>query len=339
MKNLQENFSLQPINTFGLEENARFYSKVQSLDELNEALNFAQDRKIPCLILGGGSNILITKEFPGIVIQLINKGIKKLKETEDKIWLEVSAGENWHQFVIHCLENQWFGLENLSLIPGSVGAAPMQNIGAYGVEVGQFVESVQWIDRESRQINQIQGENCRFGYRESIFKQELKNKAIIWSVIFCLNAKPNVRIDYGDIKQVLTDWKITEPTPKDVSNAVISIRKTKLPDPAEIGNAGSFFKNPIVPKSIYTSISSRFPDVPHYPVNESQVKIPAAWLIETAGWKGRNFGNYGVHERQALVLVNYGGARGKQIWDLAQSIMTDVKEKFGIELQPEVNLI
>lgn len=336
---LKENFSLKSLNTFGLEESCRFFTKVKSLDELNGALDFANSENVPILILGGGSNILLTQTFPGLVILIANKGIEIIREDENQIVVAVAAGENWHQFVLSCLQNQWFGLENLSLIPGSVGASPMQNIGAYGVEVGSHIQSVQWMDRTTRKLNEISAAECRFGYRESIFKHELKDQAIIWSVHFCLSKNPKVKVDYGDIRQILNEKGITEPSPKDVSDAVVAIRSSKLPNPAEIGNAGSFFKNPVVSKSTYSMIASRYPHVPHYPVDESSIKIPAAWLIETAGWKGRNYGQYGVHDRQALVLVNYGGAHGNEILTLARNIQRDVMEKFGVALQQEVNLI
>lgn len=309
------------------------------MDELKEALNFADSKKLPLLILGGGSNILLTRPFLGLVVLMANKGKEIVKENDNQVIVDVSAGENWHEFVLSSLQNQWFGLENLSLIPGSVGAAPMQNIGAYGVEVGNCIDSVLWLDRVTRELNRTSALDCRFGYRESIFKQELKDRAIIWSVRFRLSKIPNPKLDYGDIRQVLEEKKILDPTPKDVSEAVVAIRSSKLPNPAEIGNAGSFFKNPIISKLTYSAIASQYPHVPHYPVDESNLKIPAAWLIETAGWKGKNFGAYGVHDRQALVLVNYGGAKGHDILALAQNIQKDVQEKFGINLQQEVNML
>lgn len=336
---IQENYSLRSINTFGLNEKARFYQRVESLDDLKNALQFAAKQQLPLLVLGGGSNILLTKDFPGLVIHIETKGVELVFSSDQQVIVDVAAGENWHQFVMYSLEKQWFGLENLSLIPGSVGAAPMQNIGAYGVEVGNLIDSVEWLDIETREINRTLAADCQFGYRDSIFKQHLKDKAIICSVRFHLSLKPQTKIEYGDIRLILEKWGIQQPTPNDVSKAIIEIRQSKLPNPALVGNAGSFFKNPVVSKLIFSGLSTKYPQVPHYPVDENQVKIPAAWLIETAGWKGKNFGNYGVHDRQALVLVNYGGATGRQIWDLAMNIQIDVMEKFGIELQPEVNLI
>lgn len=312
---------------------------VENLDELKSALKFAEEHHLKILVLGGGSNILLTHEFEGLVIQIANKGITVIFESDNQVVCEVAAGENWHQFVRKSLENGWFGLENLSLIPGSVGAAPMQNIGAYGAEAGQWIESVQWLDRETGETHWTNATECRFGYRESIFKQELKEKAIIWMVRFHLLKMSQPKIEYGDIKKILAERGIHQPSPVEVSEAVIAIRKSKLPDPDEVGNAGSFFKNPMVPKSVFSIISSQFPQVPHFPVDENQVKIPAAWLIETAGWKGKNFGQYGVHDKQALVLVNYGGANGKQILKLARAIQGDVLKKFQIELQMEVNLV
>lgn len=339
MIELKENYSLRSNNTFALDEPCRFFTQVQSIDQLKEALDFAVSKELPLLILGGGSNILLTRPFSGLVVLIANKGKNIVQEDENQVIVDVSAGENWHEFVLDSLQNQWFGLENLSLIPGSVGAAPMQNIGAYGVEVGSCIDSVLWLDRVTLELNRTSALDCRFGYRESIFKQELKERAIIWSVRFRLSKIPKLKVDYGDIRQILDEKKIVNPTPKDVSEAVVFIRSSKLPNPSEIGNAGSFFKNPVVSKLTYSVIASQYPHVPHYPVDESNLKIPAAWLIETAGWKGKNFGNYGVHNRQALVLVNYGGAKGQEILALAQNIQNDVQEKFGVYLQQEVNLI
>lgn len=330
---------MRSFNTFGLNEKARFYQLVESLDDLKSALQFADQHHLPILVLGGGSNILLTKDFPGLVVHIASKGIDLVFSSDQQVIVDVAAGENWHQFVLYSLERKWFGLENLSLIPGSVGASPMQNIGAYGVEVGQWIESVEWLDRETGQLKRTQAADCQFGYRDSIFKQSLKERAIIWSVRFRLSLKPQPKIEYGDIRLVLEKWAIQQPQPQDISKAIIEIRQSKLPNPSQVGNAGSFFKNPVVSKSVFSGLSTKFPQIPHYPVDENQVKVPAAWLIETAGWKGKNFGNYGVHDRQALVLVNYGGATGRQIWDLAMEIQRDVKEKFGIELQPEVNLV
>lgn len=336
---ISENQNLRELHTFGLDFQCRYFTEVTSLSELQFALSFAKESSLPFLILGGGSNLLPTKDFEGLVIRIASKGIALLEETSDTVLIGVDAGENWHQLVMQCLEKGWFGIENLSLIPGSVGAAPMQNIGAYGVEVKQVIEQVHYFDLESGSMKSLSNAECRFGYRESIFKQELKDKAVIWQVDFRLSKQPSAKMEYGDIKAVLDGKGILRATPKDVSDAVIQIRQSKLPDPAEIGNAGSFFKNPVVPVAIYDSIKQNHPEAPSYPAGEELVKIPAGWLIEKAGWKGKTLGNYGVHARQALVLVNYGGAKGSDIFQLAKNIQADVLAKFGVELQMEVNLI
>lgn len=333
------NQSLKPYNTFGLDESCDFFVSVSQLSELTEAIKWARYENLPVQILGGGSNVLLIKRFKGLVIQISNKGKEVRHLTDGSVIVKVAAGENWHQFVLVSLENGWYGLENLSLIPGNVGAAPMQNIGAYGAEARNSIIEVEYLDRDTLELKTLSAEDCDFGYRESIFKHALKDKAIIWSVTFRLSLQPNVKIEYGDIRKQLTEWGIESPSPQDVSRAVIRIRQSKLPDPAEMGNAGSFFKNPVVEKSIYDMIRQNHPEVPQYPVNETHVKIPAGWLIETAGWKGKDLGTHGVHKKQALVLVNYGNAKGSEILSLSHAIQTDVKAKFGIELQAEVNVI
>ncbi len=336
---ISENQNLRKLHTFGLDFQCRYFTEVTSLSELQSALSFANESSLSFLILGGGSNLLPTKDFNGLVIRIANKGISVIEETSDTVHIGVEAGENWHELVMQCLKKGWFGIENLSLIPGSVGAAPMQNIGAYGVEVKQVIEQVHYYDLEKKEMKILSNAECRFGYRESIFKQELKDKAVIWKVDFRLSKQPSAKMEYGDIKAVLDGKGIINPTPKDVSDAVIQIRQSKLPDPAEIGNAGSFFKNPVVQVAVYESIKQNHPEAPSYPAGDGLVKIPAGWLIEKAGWKGKTLGNYGVHARQALVLVNYGSAKGSDIYQLAKDIQADVKAKFGVELQMEVNLI
>jgi UDP-N-acetylmuramate dehydrogenase len=334
-----ENYSLKTHNTFGIEEKCLFFIHIFQLEELPKALAFAQEKEIPWMILGGGSNILLTKTFDGLVIKMGHTGIKLLEETDTEVKIRVGAGENWHALVLHCLQKSWFGLENLSLIPGSVGAAPMQNIGAYGVEVKQFIERVHFWDVEKGSLHTLNNQACAFGYRESTFKHEWKGKAIIWEVDFVLKKNAQAKTEYGDIQKTLESWGIQNPQPEDVSRAVIHIRQSKLPDPAQIGNAGSFFKNPVVDLSVYEKIKVQYPQAPSYPAGPGQVKMPAGWLIETAGWKGKRIENYGVHEKQALVLVNYGGTKGEKILALSQSIQADVVQKFGIYLQAEVNLI
>jgi UDP-N-acetylmuramate dehydrogenase len=336
---IEENISLKPYNTFGIEETSSFFCEVNSSEHLQLALSFAKAKNLDFLVLGGGSNVLITKPYSGLVIHIQNKGIEILDENKDQITIHVAAGENWHELVMQTLKKGWYGLENLSLIPGSVGAAPMQNIGAYGVEAKQFIRSVTYWDLQSASFKNINSEDCEFGYRESIFKNKLKDKAIIWAVDFVLSKNPLPKTEYGDIQKVLEEKGIKEPNPLQISEAVVSIRQSKLPDPKEIGNAGSFFKNPVVEKSVLEAIQIQYPEVPFYPAGEGLVKIPAGWLIEKAGWKGKRIENYGVHARQALVLVNYGGATGNQILQLSKDIQADIFEKFGISLKAEVNLV
>jgi UDP-N-acetylmuramate dehydrogenase len=331
--------SLLDYNSFHIEESSRFFCEVSDAEQVQEALNLAKSQNLEVLVLGGGSNILLTKPFNGITIKIANKGIEVLETNEDYVILRVAAGENWHSFVEHCLENNFFGLENLSLIPGSIGAAPMQNIGAYGVEVGSTIVSVQYFDREKERFEHISAENCRFGYRESIFKNTLKNRAIIWTVDFKLSRHAKPATGYGDIAALLANQGISSPDPIDVSRAVIEIRRSKLPDPAVIGNAGSFFKNPVISSTDFEILKKEWPEIPSYPTPDGSVKVPAGWLIEKAGWKGHRAGNCGVHERQALVLVNHGSAKGSDILNLAWEIIEDVRQKFGIQLHPEVNII
>ena len=339
--NLQivKNQSLKPYNTFGLDESCAWFVAVSTLEELHDALLLAKKENLPVLILGGGSNMLITKKFEGLVIKISNSGKEAVELTKSEVTLKVAAGENWHSLVLFTLDQGWYGLENLSLIPGNVGAAPMQNIGAYGAEARNSIVEVEYWDRDAEELKTLSAEECRFGYRESIFKHELKERAVIWSVTFRLSLFPTIKADYGDIRKLLTDWGIQDPEPRDVSRAVIKIRQSKLPDPAELGNAGSFFKNPVVEMLVYETIKKSYPEVPLYVVDATHVKIPAGWLIETAGWKGKDLGSHGVHKKQALVLVNYGNAKGNEILALSKAIQADVKDKFGISLQAEVNVI
>tara|TARA_B110000967_G_C18878325_1_gene559612 strand:+ start:35 stop:1042 length:1008 start_codon:yes stop_codon:yes gene_type:complete len=330
-----ENVSLKPYNTFGLDCKARFFTVAQSTSDLKEIYSDSKFSKLPKLILGGGSNILLCADFEGLVVKIDFKGIEDLGEG----LIKVQAGENWHQFVLWSIEHGYNGIENLSLIPGSVGAAPMQNIGAYGVELKDVFIELEAFHIQSEKIHVFSNKACEFGYRESVFKNVHKGKYIITSVSFKLSSTGIVNAKYGAIASTLAESGLNNPTPKQVSAAVISIRKSKLPDPKEIGNSGSFFKNPIVLKSHFNKLVKMYPTIPSYPVSNLEVKIPAAWLIEKAGWKGKTFGSYGVHKNQALVLVNYGGARGKDINKLAKEIQTSVSDVFSIELQIEVNVI
>jgi UDP-N-acetylmuramate dehydrogenase len=293
----------------------------------------------PLLILGGGSNLLFTKDFPGLVLLNQLKGFEICEETDTHTWVKSGAGENWHSFVIQCISKNLGGIENLSLIPGNVGASPMQNIGAYGVEIKDTFHSLEAIHLKTGEIRSFTNEECCFGYRESVFKNELKGQYLILSVTFRLTRKNHqYHIEYGAISQELEKQGITERTLQAISNAVIAIRKSKLPDPAQLGNSGSFFKNPVVEMSVLEQIQKNYPDVVSYPAGLGKVKLAAGWLIEKAGWKGFRKGDAGVHVNQALVLVNYGHATGAEIWQLSAAIIEDIERKFGVNLEREVNV-
>ncbi|WP_296700370.1 UDP-N-acetylmuramate dehydrogenase [Algoriphagus sp.] len=336
--NIQENISLKPFNTFSLDKKARFFTSVNSREQLIEALIWARNLGIEVFILGGGSNILLTQDINSLVIKIEISGIEIIKEDADSIWVKVGAGENWHNFVLHAIDNKWAGIENLSLIPGTVGASPMQNIGAYGVEIKDVFHSLRALNRATLEQEEFNAEECKFGYRESVFKNELKGKFIITSVTFKLNKRPDFKLDYGAIKEVLAGENHSNLSLRAVSNAVIKIRQSKLPDPKEIGNAGSFFKNPTISKDLWLKLKDSFPGIPGYDITEG-IKVPAAWLIEQSGWKGKRFGEIGVHENQPLVIVNFGHADGFEVKLLSEKIQKSVSEKFGIQLIPEVNFI
>lgn len=291
------------------------------------------------MVLGGGSNILLTRDVPQWVLHNKITGIELVREDDAHVWLKVGAGEVWHHFVQYCVQRGYAGVENLSLIPGTVGAAPIQNIGAYGVEVKDVLEQVRFFDLEAEVFREFSGEDCKFGYRDSIFKQELKGKAVITSVLFRLNKAPVFHTSYGNIKQELEAMGVTELSIQSISEAVIRIRTSKLPDPKKIGNAGSFFKNPEVPGSIYQQLKQQYPAIPGYPLERDRTKIPAGWLIEQCGWKGFREDDYGVHKDQALVLVNYGKAKGADIAALSGKIIDSVAKRFGIQLEREVQII
>jgi UDP-N-acetylmuramate dehydrogenase len=339
MSIIQKNISLKPYNTFGLEAKARYFVEVEDILALKNILQVSDYQNIEKLFLGGGSNILLTKDFDGLVIKINFKGITSVAEDDTHIHIQAGAGENWHQFVMYCVANNLAGIENLSLIPGTVGAAPMQNIGAYGVEIKDVFQELEAFNLETFEIEKFNLQDCKFGYRESVFKHENKGKYVITSVTFRLNKAPIFKVSYGDIQKTLEEMNVETLTIKAVSDAVISIRKSKLPDPAEIGNSGSFFKNPEIPKAQYDELKVKFDAIPSYPINENTVKVPAGWLIEQAGWKGFRDGQIGVHARQALVLVNFGGGNGNEIKALSAKIQASVLEKFGIKLQVEVNFI
>ncbi len=334
---IQTNFDLKPFNTFGISVKADRFATFSSIEELQTVLSEHQNE--PLLILGGGSNLLLTKDFHGLVLKNELCGIRVITETEDDAIIESGAGETWHNFVMKCIELNLSGLENLSLIPGSVGASPMQNIGAYGVEIKDCFESLSAYHIESGEIHTFNKEACAFGYRESVFKHHFKGQYVICSVSFRLKKNAVVNTSYGAISSELEKLGIEQPSIRDVSNAVIAIRQSKLPDPKVIGNAGSFFKNPIVENAVYDAIKLNYPEVPFYPVDEHHGKLAAGWLIEKAGWKGKKIDTYGVHTLQALVLVNYGGSTGNQIYDLSSQIILDIESKFGVTLEREVNIL
>lgn len=336
--NIQENISLKSLNTFGFDQNARFFTAADSVESLKSALTWAKEKELQVLILGGGSNILLTQDFDGLVIKVELKGIQLVGEDENHLWVKVGAGEVWHDLVSYAIERNWAGIENLSLIPGTVGASPMQNIGAYGVEIKEVFESLEAMNRSMLKMETFSHEACQFGYRESVFKNKLKDHYVICSVTFKLNKSPNFHVEYGAIQDVLQQKGIEKLTINAVSEAVIEIRQSKLPDPRVIGNAGSFFKNPTIPQNQYADLQARFPGIPGYP-SEAGVKVPAGWLIEQAGWKGFRSGDVGVHAKQALVLVNYGDGHGAEVRVLSEQIRQSIREKFGIELSPEVNFI
>ena len=333
---IQTDFSLKNYNTFGIEAKAKQFVSVSSIAELKEIL--VQNN--PIFILGGGSNMLLTQDIQKLVLHVNLKGIEIVETNEDFAIVKAQAGENWHEFVLYCIEQNLGGIENLSLIPGNVGTTPIQNIGAYGVEIKDTMLSCEALNLKTLEIETFTNADCQFEYRESIFKKELKNQYIITSVSFKLSTKNHkVSTTYGVIGAELQKNNIENPTLKDISNAVIAIRKSKLPDPKELGNSGSFFKNPIISKEAYEKAKALHPEMPHYVVSETEVKVPAGWLIEQAGFKGKRFGDAGVHKNQALVLVNYGAATGAEIVALSKNIQKTILEKFGIAIEAEVNII
>ena len=336
---IESDINLVSYNTFGVAAIAKHFSRIKTLEDLKEVLDKNKTLNEKLLILGGGSNVLFTQNPDVWVLKSELKGINKIDENENFIWVEVFGGEDWHTFVMNSLSQGWNGLENLSLIPGCVGASPIQNIGAYGVEIKDLISKVYAIDLKSGNELVFENEDCRFGYRNSIFKQELKGKLFIYKVIFKLMKSPEVNVSYRALKDELEKENISDPTPGDIANAVIKVRRSKLPDPAEIGNSGSFFKNPEVSIETFNPLKEKFENIPNYPAPEGKIKLAAGWLIEKAGWKGYRTGNIGVHEKQALVLVNYGGGTGKEVFDLSEEIIKDVQSKFGITLVREVNIV
>jgi UDP-N-acetylmuramate dehydrogenase len=336
---IEENVSMKMYNTFGIDVKASHFSVFSTLEEIHELLETPVYSENNPLILGGGSNVLLTKNIDRPVLLNRLQGIALVSEDENHYYVRAAAGEVWHQFVLYCIKNGYAGVENLSLIPGSVGASPMQNIGAYGVEIKDVFHSLEAFHIKEKAIREFNATECSFGYRESVFKREQKDQWIIISVTFKLNKRPVFHTEYGAIQEELDKMNLDNFSIKAVSQAVINIRSSKLPDPKKLGNAGSFFKNPVVPIEVAQSIKQEYPNAPVYPIDEQTAKVPAGWLIEQSGWKGKQVGNCGVHDKQALVLVNYGGATGQEIYDLSSNILADIKSKFNIDLEREVNIL
>ena len=331
-----ENVSLASMNSFGIEARARYYAKISSVDELS---NLELEQNIPVLVLGGGSNILFTQNFNGYVLHNEIKGKQVLKEDDDHIYVKTGGGEVWHEFVEYCISNGFAGVENLALIPGRNGASPIQNIGAYGVEVKDVFYELEAFHIAERKVYTFNAEDCAFGYRDSVFKNKFKGHFLISSVTYRLNRKPDFKTSYGAITQELEKMGVQDLSIRAIGDAVIRIRSSKLPDPAVIGNAGSFFKNPEVSTSKFDELRSIYPEIVGYSLPGGTVKLAAGWLIEKAGWKGYRRGQAGVHDKQALVLVNHGGAKGNEIYDLSEEILQSVRGKFGVDLEREVNIL
>ncbi|MGV3527482.1 MAG: UDP-N-acetylmuramate dehydrogenase [Flavisolibacter sp.] len=342
---IRENFPLRPYHTFGIDVSARYFSRFQNMEQLQELLAEPLVQQHPKLVLGGGSNVLFTRDYDGVVLKNEISGVEVVEESDENLFVRAGAGENWHSFVIHCVEKGYAGLENLSLIPGNVGASPMQNIGAYGVEVKDVFHKLEAFHIRDRDVHTFTAADCQFGYRESVFKNKYRNQYVITSVTYRLRKTPVFHTEYGAIRQELEKMGVSGLSIKAISQAVINIRSSKLPDPKEVGNAGSFFKNPTIPRQQYADLQKQFADIPSFPFDEERVKVPAGWLIEhchpdDAGtWKGYRVGDAGCYPKQALVLVNYGSATGQEVFDLSEKILETVKTKFGIELEREVNII
>ncbi|HEX8460306.1 MAG TPA: UDP-N-acetylmuramate dehydrogenase [Segetibacter sp.] len=336
---IQQNISLKDYNTFGIDATAKSFATFQSFTQLDELVEYAKKSALQTLILGGGSNVLFTNDFDGLVLRNEMKGIEVVAEDEDFIYVRAAAGENWHEFVLYCIKNNYAGVENLSLIPGNIGASPMQNIGAYGVEIKEVFHALTAYHIGERKEITFSASECEFGYRESVFKRKYKGQFVITTVTFKLNKKPVFNTSYGAIQQELDTMGVKELSIAAISQAVINIRLSKLPDPKKIGNAGSFFKNPAIPKAQFENLQVRFSTIVGYPAKDNQVKVAAGWLIEQCGWKGYRKGDAGCHKHQALVLVNYGKAKGFEVYNLSSEILQSVEEKFGIILEREVNII
>jgi UDP-N-acetylmuramate dehydrogenase len=333
------NFSLKALNTFGIESFAKFFVKVNSIEQINELLDCNEFKNNHHLILGGGSNLLLTKNVDGLVIKNELLNIEVINENDSSVFVKCAAGVVWHEFVMWCIAKNYGGIENLALIPGCSGASPMQNIGAYGVEIKDTFYELEAIELATGNLKKFTKSDCEFGYRESVFKRQFKNQFIITSVTFQLSKRPNFHIEYGAIKQELDLMNVSELNIKAIAQAVINIRSSKLPNPKEIGNAGSFFKNPEVSEIEFQRLKNEFPNIVAYPLENKNYKLAAGWLIEQSGLKGYRAGDAGVHKLQALVLVNYGSATGNEIFDLSSLVLQTVKDKFGVNLEREVNII
>lgn len=335
---IKDNYSLLELNTFGIDAKCKRYLSIEKKEELHQIFE-EKDLQAPYFILGGGSNVLFAQDFDGTIVHMQNRGIKVQEENEDSILLKVAAGEVWEDFVRYCIAQNWGGIENLSKIPGNVGACPVQNIGAYGVEVGEVIEEVFTFDTVEGKFTNFSNEECEFGYRSSYFKSKEKGRYIIYAVTFRLRKSPKVNTSYGSILNELNKRNYSAPGIKEVGEVIEHIRGSKIPDPKDIGSAGSFFKNPVIPMEMFLTLSKSFPEMVSYPIDDNHMKLAAGWLIESCGWKGFRDGQVGVNQHQALILINYGGGTGKQIQDLATKIIASVKAKFGISLIPEVNII
>jgi UDP-N-acetylmuramate dehydrogenase len=336
---IEKNISLKSYNTFGIDVKAKFFSEIYDETQLKEILSSDEYKTLPKLILGGGSNVLLTKDFDGLVLKISIPGIEIIEEDSEMVLIKAGAGETWHKLVLFCVENNYGGVENLSLIPGTVGAAPMQNIGAYGQEIKDVFESLQGVYVDNGKSGTVKKDECKFAYRNSIFKNELRNKFIITYVTLRLNKHPVINISYGNVKSELDKFGYNHIGIKEVSDTIIKIRQSKLPDPAEIGNAGSFFKNPEVSEEQFNQLKENFKNIVGFKLENGKIKVPAGWLIESCGWKGKKVGNTGSHSKQSLVLVNYGNASGEEVLNLAKEIKKSVSDKFDIELKEEVNII
>ena len=333
---IKKNHSLKNYNSFGIEVKSRYFCQIKNNEQIQALLEWYDNTDIPLLLLGGGSNILFKQDYQGMTAVIASKGIDIIEEDEKYTYIKVAAGENWHQFVRWCVENNYAGLENLSLIPGTVGAAPMQNIGAYGVELADHLYQLEAIELCSGKIKNFTQQQCRFAYRDSFFKSIAFGQYLIQSIIIRSPKKPQWKIDYAGIKDALKGQEINA---KNISNSIIALRQSKLPDPAIIGNAGSFFKNPLLNKKKYQALKQQHPTLPSYPQANGLIKTSAAWLIDQCGWKGKRKGNAGVYQKHALVLINYGNATGQEIIELANDIIKSVEDKFGIKLEAEPRII